>query len=144
MKTKPSWMAWLLLPATLACHAGQTHMCPPKIALQSASIAPEYLTGGFAPLVDDSVIWLSGANMFDGPPREGAVLKANTTRREGKTEVLRWDFGNNQQHEKWLSCDYAQGLIRLTLAVGTGYRHCLARATNSGKPAKLAVEFVCE
>lgn len=76
--------------------------------------------------------------------KEGALLQATSSRREGKTEWLRWNFAHPHTRGKWLSCDYAQGLIRLNLAIGEQAKHCLAKLTHSGKPVKLAVEFVCE
>jgi hypothetical protein len=118
--------------------------CPPKVQLQGGTIAEKSVTPPFQPLVTAQVLWLTGANAYDGPPEQGAQLVPNKVSKQGKTETTHWVFEGDFSAGKWLSCDYAQGLARLTLQVAPTSRVCQAIASSNGKPEKLAVLLVCE
>ncbi len=118
--------------------------CPATIALDSATIKEKNLGVGFSVLVSDKSLLLSGANVFDGPPEDGAVLKAKNQVKQGAVETLFWQFDGVYPQGKWISCDYAEGFVRLAIKIDDASTRCKVLVGKRNKPEKLTLQFKCE
>lgn len=105
------------LALTPTAFAEDSCLCPDKVRLTSAVVAPEDVPPGFTPLVSGSIVRLSGVSVFDGPPEEGAMLKPTSSGLKGRRTL--WTLSPASPQGTWISCDYAQGLIRLVKPIGT-------------------------
>lgn len=122
------------------CFASESYSCPSTVRLVSASIAPEDLPAGYEPLVSNALIRLSGNNLYDGPPKEGAALKPTSY----KGNVTTWMLPGKYPQGVWISCDYAEGLVKAVSRTKDSVTSCVA-TTEKVKPHNiLAVRFVCK
>lgn len=118
--------------------------CPPAVRIEAAHISaaaglPE-LTG-WQSHVDDGPVRLSGANLFEGPPAEGAVLKPGSSTANGM--VSTWRFAGSDAGGRFLSCDYAQGLVRLQAPVPAGAVSCTVTTQRQRPQGTLSATFSC-
>lgn len=126
--------------------ASPTHTCPAQVRLSQATVAVNPPAPAFTPLVGDTPLPLTGASAFDGPPEEGAALKPAAERRHATGRSTVWHFEGRFEAGKWLSCDYAQGLVRLAVAVPAASTRCEALTTPSAAgpgPARTTVQLAC-
>jgi len=131
-------------------------VCPAQVRLNAATATVSPAAPGFTPLVSDAPLPLTGASAFDGPPEEGAALKPASERRgaAGTTTVWRFERSSEGSHEvshevsintgRWMSCDYAQGLVRLTAKVHAGTKNCEARTTPAKAAGRVSVLLACQ
>jgi hypothetical protein len=157
MTALPRLALWLPLALTLGLPrpaaaqaatppaASLTHTCPAQVRLSQATVAVNPPAPGFTPLVSDLPLPLTGASAFDGPPEEGAVLKPAAEQRGAAGRSTVWRFEGRFEAGKWLSCDYAQGLVRLAVAVDAASTRCeaLTAATPGPGPARTTVKLAC-
>lgn len=135
----------LLLVAGLvnstACVASEVFNCPATVRLASATVAAEDVPAGYEAWVSDSIIRLSGNNLYDGPPRYMAQLKPDFSKGNATTWML---HPGNYPQGVWVSCDYAGGLVTIASRVSDAATSCVA-TTETVKPHNtLAVRFVCK
>ncbi len=122
------------------CFASDSYNCPSTVRLASGSVAPEDLPAGYESLVSSSIIRLSGNNLYDGPPKEGASLKPTSS----KDNVATWILPGKYPQGVWISCDYAEGLVKIVARTRDSVTSCVA-TTEKVKPHNtLAVRFVCK
>jgi len=122
------------------CFASDLYNCPSTVRLTTAAIAPEDLPAGYEPLVSSALIRLSGNNLYDGPPKEGAALKPTSA----KGNVTTWVLPGKYPQGVWISCDYAEGLVKTVARTRDSVATCVA-TTEKVKPHNtLAVRFVCK
>ena len=138
----------LLLGATLAtaplpAAASQAFVCPAHVRLNPATATVSPAAPGFTPLVSDTPLALTGASAFDGPPEQGAALKPTSERRGAAGSTAVWRFEGSFDAGKWISCDYAQGLVRLTVPVAAATRQCEARTTPAKAAGRATVQLAC-
>lgn len=124
------------------CLAGERIKCPGSVHLSSGTVDPLDVPTDFRPSISKSIERLSGYSVFDGPPEEGASLKPWSS--SAKTNRSKWLFDKSVKYEVWVSCDYADGLIRLVQRVSNPVTACTAISQNVGDPKNLEVRFVCE
>lgn len=62
--------------------------------------------------------------------------------KDGSTAV--WTFEGDYSQGKYLSCDYAGGVVRMAQRADDAVKLCTVVSRKSGKPAALQVRFRCE
>ncbi|WP_342669169.1 STY0301 family protein [Curvibacter gracilis] len=130
----------LLLLASPAWSA-QNQVCPDRIQLESAQIKPSKPSPRWVASVSPGPVWLSGFNLFDGPPEMGAQLQPEDADTHANLSV--WRF-SSPTPDLWLSCDYASGLFRLAMPVKQAVTECRAVSKSAGLPKVLQVSFTCQ
>lgn len=132
----------VLMVAACKSYSDDVRICPDRIRLTSGIINTEDIPSGYKPLIASSSILLTGANMFDGPPEEGAVLKPFLVSANGA--VIKWILDGPYENGKWLSCDYADGLIRLVTKAKDATTTCVATIKASKPHNILTIRFDCK
>lgn len=133
--------ALILLLLTNPAWSTQNQACPDRIQLESAQIKPSKPSPGWVASVSPGPVWLSGFNLFDGPPEMGAQLKPQEADTHANLSV--WRF-SSPTPDLWLSCDYASGLFRLAMPVKQAVTECRAVSKSAGLPKVLQVSFTCQ
>ena len=124
--------------------ARDTYDCPRTVRLASgSSVAPEDVPAGYESWVSDSIIHLSGYNLYDGPPKDRAQLKGSEPSKGG---VATWTLTPGKYPQGvWISCDYKGGLVKIVKRAKDPVTFCTAVATEQAEPYKtIAVRFVCK
>ena len=124
------------------CFAGEDIVCPDKVRLASGSVAPEDVPAGYKPFVSDTTVGLTGVTVFDGPPEDGAALKPSAESSNGET--IKWLFEGSYEKGKWVSCDYANGLIRLVRQIREPTSSCTATVRRKGPYKTIEAKFTCK
>lgn len=137
-----SVMAWVF--SGVVC-AETTYLCPETTRLEAAVVAPTGLPEGFALMTSKAPIRLSGISVFDGPPERNAVLIPAAERGDlrRKETVSLWKFEGAYPEGKYISCDYAQGVLHLHVRVAEGVTQCEAFTARRKPHATLTARFVC-
>jgi hypothetical protein len=123
------------------CFASDSYNCPRTVHLASGTVASEDVPPGYESVISNSVIHLSGFSMFDGPPKEGAALKPTSTSSQGN--VVTWKFEGSFSRGKWISCDYADGLVRVVVRAVDSVTSCVAEAKTAKPQGNLSASFTC-
>ena len=115
--------------------AADSLSCPPHISLNPAEVNADSLPARFKPITPPSaqanaVLRLSGLSVYDGPPEEGAVLMPDSGMETRSGQELKWQL--NPAHPTWVSCDYAQGQVRLATLITGQPRGCTASVKKLG------------
>ena len=119
--------------------AAENISCPDTIRFASVNIEENAIPSGYGVLTSGRSIKLTGENMYDGPPeREASLIPRSEKSRQGE-EVAVWKFEGEYPLGKFISCDYAYGLVRLTRRVDDAASSCSAVSA----PRK-ATRFNCE
>ena len=127
-----------------AVSAKQEFLCPPKIQLRSVAIVEQQENSGYSTSISKAPQWLSGASVFDGNPQGDDSLKPTQIQRTGDIEISIWKFEGPYTEEKWLSCDYLGGTVKLSARLENGIKYCRATTHVQVKPRKLNIKFGCE
>lgn len=129
------------LASSTACMAGEVFVCPATVRLASATVAPEDIPAGYEAWVSDSIIRLSGNNLYEGPPKYMAQLKPELS----KGNVTTWMLHPGKYPQGvWVSCDYAGGLVTIASRVSDSATSCVATTERVKPHNTLAVRFVCK
>jgi hypothetical protein len=129
------------LTGAQACSATEHIVCPSAIRLDKATVAVDAVPAGFQPMVSKSATGITGVSAYDGPAEEGAALKP--TSEGAKDGSAEWHFAGSFPRGKWISCDYAKGLLRLTRRVEDGTSVCSASIRKMPPYGKLEASFSC-
>ena len=127
--------------ATGYCWSGETMMCPSTVRVASGLIEPKDVPVGFRPIISNLSERLSGGSVFDGPPEQGGSLKPFSS--SEKSHRAKWIFAKEAKYEVWISCDYANGLIRLVKRVQEPVASCTAVFNKTGATSVLEGKFMC-
>lgn len=136
--THPGLILLLLASPTWSA---QNQTCPDQIQIESAQFKPVQPAPGWVARVSTGPVWLSGFNLFDGPPEMGTQLKPQDA--ETQTGRTVWRF-SSPTPKLWLSCDYASGLFRLAMPVQEAVTECRVVSKNAGLPRVFQASFTCE
>jgi len=121
--------------------ASDIYECPSMAHLASGTVAPEDVPAGYESRVLSSVTRLSGYNLYDGPPENRGQLKSDSS----KGNVATWALTPGKYPQGvWISCDYADGLVKIVAKVKDSVTSCTATAKKMAPPISLAVRFVCK
>lgn len=123
-----------------ACAAGNSFVCPDSVRISSATITLESAPAGFDVFVPKSLVRLSGFNVYDGPPEQGAELKPHSTTSRNAV----WKFEGGYPQGVFLSCDYNNGAVRLTTRADGAVTSCSAKTEVVKPHQSLKVKFVCK
>ncbi len=118
--------------------------CPATIQLNEPRATASGLPAGAEIVLDANPLRLTGYNVFDGPPVREAALMPHSDKpgKDGSTAV--WTFEGDYSQGKYLSCDYAGGVVRMAQRADDAVKRCTVVSRKSGKPAALQVRFRCE
>ncbi len=125
----------------IASSAATTAVCPARVHLESGRVAAGDVPASYKATVDPMPLPLSGVSIYDGPPEQGAALVPTSAGRNGDRST--WAFAGTYPDGKWLSCDYANGLVHLSIRADDASVSCDAVATKSGDPKILRGTFTC-
>ena len=125
--------------------AETTYHCPETTRLESAVVAPPSLPEGFALTVSRGPIRLSGISVFDGPLERNAALIPAAERGDlrRKETISLWKFEGSYPEGKYVSCDYAQGVLHLHVRVAEAVTQCEAFTVRQKPRDTLTARFVC-
>ena len=133
-------IAWL--GATGYCYANVDSICPATIRLSTATIVPEDIPSGYQPLISKTIVRLSGASVLNGSPEKIGILIPSTYSSSGN--YAKWNFDKEANYEISVSCDYANGLVRLVKHVKAPVSSCMMTSRKI-KPEKiLDIKFSCK
>lgn len=123
-----------------ATAADNAYACPEKVRLSSGTISDQDIAD-WKPEVPSSVIWLTGASVYDGPPQERASLVPTRTNKSGS--VMKWVLEGSDARGVWIACDYGDGVASLVRRIPDASKQCTVTASKSGKPRVMKMQFVC-
>ena len=123
------------------CWSSEAMICPSTVRIASGSIEPEDVPAGYRPIISNSFERLSGGSVFDGPPEAGGSLKPFSS--SEKSHRAKWVFAKEAKYEVWISCDYANGLMRLVRRIPEPVSACTAIFSKTGETKVLEGKFVC-
>jgi hypothetical protein len=143
--THPHPVRWLMscvlaLGVSQAAAGAPSQTCPSRVHLASGAIPPADVPAGFQASFSDSQIWLSGFSVFEGLPEKGASLAPVSSAAGTAT----WKFEGLASDGRWLSCDYANGLIHLASRAADTAKSCKGTFHTSGDPKLPHAEFTCQ
>ena len=123
-----------------SCSANDTYTCPATVYLASGVVVAEDIPAGSEALVSSAIIRLSGNNLYDGPPSEDAALIPTST----KASTATWVLSDKHPQGVWMSCDYAEGLVKIIKRTADSVTTCVA-TTKITKPQNTQeTTFVCK
>jgi hypothetical protein len=122
--------------------ADETITCPKRAEVSGGTIAGKSAPEGFESFVVPTSVLLSGVTVFDGPPKDGASLKPTTVSAHGAS--IKWDLQGATDRGTWVSCDYANGLVRLVRKLDQPASVCAATIKKSGSPRMMEASFRCK
>jgi hypothetical protein len=128
------------------CSAEDSFVCPELVRISSGSVVLDSVPSGYEAIISKAPIRLSGINVFDGPPEQGAALMPYSEKSNSKKlETMSvWKFEGNYPQGKFISCDYAKGLVRVVAQTNDSVISCTAK-TEVVKPHNtMKAYFVCE
>ncbi len=128
--------------AVNVCGAGELLVCPATLSLVSGVVNPENIPPDYLPVISKGVVRLSGDNMFDGHPNNGVALKPSKS--SAGYQKNTWVFEGEYPAGKWFSCDYAEGLIRLTRKLQEPVSQCTDTVKKIKPYGTLTIRLNCE
>ena len=123
-----------------------------SVASEQVLQCPEQVPPGSIRLADNADGWmafvpeplrLTAAGFMQGPPSTRADLKPSATKRTSAGSVVKWAFEGAYPEGKWLSCEYAQGVVALARRIDDSAAECSVEYQKT-KHGELAVQrIVC-
>lgn len=123
-----------------SCSANDTFTCPATVRLASGVVIAEDIPVGSESLFSASIIRLSGHSLYDGPPSEGAVLMPTSD----TANIATWVLMGKHPQGIWMSCDYAEGVVKIIKRAADSARSCLATTKITKPQHTLETHFVCK
>ena len=123
--------ATIFIPLSFA--ADQNIECP--AAISATSIKVTNIVDGWTPIVPSSLA-LTAAGFMQASPEKMAHLKPFSTREDKKRAYLTWKFEGDFPQGKWLTCDYAGGVVSISKEMARSTTECavIYEKTNKDKP----------
>lgn len=116
--------------------------CPASIPVQAGTLTTAPATAaasGMELFVPESLLHLTGVSVYDGPPKEGALLKPV---KDNGSNVL-WQLNLAAGVQAWVSCDYAKGIAKLVKPMPGATQQCSATVTKVPLPIGLKATLRC-
>jgi hypothetical protein len=132
----------LIIGFSLPGYCDEISVCKTKVSISNGTLAPSNLPAGFQLFVPDTPVFLSGVSVFDGPPAEGALLKPTSISPHGESVV--WELSPSSSAGTWISCDYADGLVRLVKKLEQPAADCTATISKTRPPKGIEARFLCK
>jgi len=148
----------MLLPLKVAFVAlffisGVLHPLSPVLAADAVIECPASITPELGDLSLDKEAWvafvarpfpLTAAGFMQGDPSMRADLRPTSTKKTSAGRVVTWTFVGPYPHGKWLSCDYADGLVSLSRQIPDTASECSVTYRGSGKGRLSVGEIACK
>ncbi len=112
--------------------------CPDKIYPTGVELNTATKAAGWATHVSDMPIWLTNVSVYDGPVAQNGALVPNALK--GREEY--WDF-KNHPGVIFLSCEYANGVFKLSKLLPQGVLACKVSVQKSSSTGMLQGGFIC-
>ncbi|WP_368664713.1 STY0301 family protein [Zoogloea sp. LCSB751] len=119
---------------------GQTVECPLTISAESVYIADH--KDGWTSFVPQP-LRLTAAGFMQGEPSMRADLKPSFTRKTASSTTLVWAFEGSYPQGKWLSCEYANGVVSLAKRVADTTTECSITYKSVKQGAQTPQGIVC-
>lgn len=117
--------------------------CPSNVRLESVTLKPTEATEDFSSSTAHTAQRLTGFSLFEGPPEQEGSLKPTRTTQSASGETSYWKFDASAPDGIWMTCDYAQGIVRLATRVSSLASSCEAVVQRRTNPKRLEVRFQC-
>lgn len=133
--------------------AGALHSLSPALAADAVIECPASIAPELGDLSVDKSAWvvfvarpflLTAAGFMQGEPSMRADLKPTSTRKTTTGRVVTWRFAGSYPRGKWLSCDYADGLVSLSKQIPDTIGECSVTYRGIGKGRLSVGEIVCK
>ena len=131
----------LLMVLSQTCMADTVVKCPTRIHLESGQVVLKEVPANFKVGIPQSSFLLFSFGAYDGPPERQASLKPNY---KTNSRASGWKFEGDFPGGKWLSCDYAEGLIQLGFRLDDSIKQCVGIFKHTKNPKLPEAEFRCE
>lgn len=127
-KRKLALINMFLLLITAEGYAGeQVIVCPPSINLQDIQKVLVTPSDNFSVMFSPDIpLFVSGIALYDGPPEQLAELKPYNEDDNDPT----WQFLDSSKQTIYVSCNYANGLIKLKKPI-KDVKTCTATEANN-------------
>lgn len=116
--------------------------CPDHLELPYQSLPIVNTHPDFGAITFNTRVWLSGVTLFDGAPSSGASLVPTSVSPKG--EVITWKLEKPPEETTWLTCDYADGVVRLTRNVGPKLSTCTANVKEGAVGSGRTIRMTCK
>lgn len=136
-------MAALTVSAYASDQSPESVSCPSHVRLESVTLKPTEATEGFLSSTTHTAQRLTGFSLFEGPPEQEGNLKPTRTTKTASGEIAYWKLDAGAQDGIWMTCDYAEGVVRLATRVPPLTSSCEAVAQRRTNPNRLEVRFQC-
>jgi hypothetical protein len=130
-----------LLPMAVGAQTAFT--CPSTVSLASPALAASSVVAPFDGSVSNQPLHLTGVQLFDGPPEQGAALRPQSSKLQRGQEQAEWRFQGDFAAGKWFACSYAQGLALLSTRLPDGVLVCTSQTRAGAIKGRLAVSLKC-
>lgn len=132
----------LLIPLLFsqASVADNSFVCPESIRVSSATVTLESVPEGFEVFAPKSLMRLTGFNVYDGPPAQGAALKPHSA----TARKALWKFEGSYPQGVFISCDYGNGIVRLATRAEGGVTSCSVTTAVVKPQQTKKVSVVCQ
>ncbi|WP_157263451.1 STY0301 family protein [Azohydromonas aeria] len=105
--------------------------CPTRIFMDSGQVALKDLPTGFVVSTPKSSFLLYSMTVYNGPPEKKSSMAPNL---DVRSRDSGWKFEGDFPEGKWISCDYAEGLIRLAKRLDEPTEQCRGILEQKGNP----------
>lgn len=141
-KIQQTILTCIVLMASASAIADDVLECPETTRLASGTVSPDSIPAISQALVSNEIVRLSGVSVFDGPPEQGASLKPDTVANKGRDII--WKFEGDYPQGKFISCDYANGLIRIYSKIADVTVACVSKTEITKSQKILKATFICK
>jgi hypothetical protein len=119
----------------------QTINCPARIPASSFQFAnaPE----GWTPFVP-SPLELTSAGFMQASPEKKAYLKPFTTINNNKRVIAVWKFEGDYPQGKWLTCNYAEGVVSISKEIARSTSECTITYEKKKKNQADYIQIICK
>jgi len=134
----------LALGSSVKALDGASFSCPQEIALDKAGVRLELPEWSVRP---DMTPYLTGADVFDGDPRDLASLVPTSDRRVSKElSIVVWTLNGDYPRGKWAVCRYEPGAFYLTRRLPDPVTRCEVqwRTLKTARRGELKLDFRCD
>jgi hypothetical protein len=132
-----------LISGSPICFGQQAIDCPATVKVASAKLDEASVPAGSEPFISDSPVRLSSISAFNGPPTEGAALIPRGERTQRGATIAAWLFEGPYPHGKYVSCDYANGFVRVVTRVNDVMTRCTGTTRITQPYRTLNARFDC-
>ena len=119
--------------------AKTTYHCPEKVQLNNATLLNGTVPQTWENLTTNSPLWLTNIAIYDGPVSENASLIPS----EENTNTSKWIFEGEFKRGKFISCEYGNGVIKLSTEIEKKTSSCTATTKPTIKRIGIDADFSC-